>query len=63
MRTFYYSIDDNNPMTIYDSRERKVADISDCDKKTMDYLYLIEDTLYGMGIIGRCEEVNIHKHH
>ena len=56
MKTFYYSVDDNNTMTIFDEQGCSIADISDCYN---DFEMLIEDTLCDLEYINEDEEVNI----
>lgn len=58
MKKFYYYIDDNNTITIYDNEEMSIADIQDCNPHKNPY-FLVADVLYELGYINEIEEIDL----
>ena len=60
-KIFYYQIDEDNTMTIYNEQGMSVADISDCDENT-DIKSVVGSTLYWYDLIGEKEPIILEKY-
>lgn len=58
MKKFYYCIDDNNTITIYNNEEMSIVDIQDCNPYKNPY-FLVVDVLYELGYINEVEEIDL----
>ena len=58
MKRFYYQIDSNNTLTIYNNDNVSIADIQDC-KPHKNHLLLVCDVLYDLGYINEVEDIDL----
>ena len=58
IKQFYYHIDENSTLFIFNSVGNSVAHVSDVEEYEPMY-FVVSDTLYNMGLIGLTEDIDL----
>lgn len=58
MKQFYYSLDHNKLLVIFNSKGDSIAHVSNVEEYEPMY-FVVTDTLYNMGIIGATEDIHL----
>lgn len=58
MKQYYYNLDYDNVLVIFNSDGHSVAHISDVEEDD-DIYFLVSDTLYNMGLISMEEDIDL----